>query len=188
MKKLLLLAMALLCFVFLLAACCDEEEGETYAYAGEEREAFADMRAGEPPPLAACGGRLDINAENVEKIELLTLWSDFLVIEKTWSEYLGGYFGLVNTYTDEAHILALINFFNSLTLTTSEIFIDAARPSENFRITYSDGTASYIEFIFTSLFYNDSFFRISDEDRGPGRTRELDNMLYGLHDETKRLK
>ena len=88
--------------------------------------------------------------------------------------------GIINTYTDRAHILSLIDFFNSLTLTPSERAINTARPPENFRITYHDGTSDFISFHFSSLFHNGSFFWITDDDNGQEKTRELDNMLYGL--------
>ena len=140
---------------------------------------------------------LNLNAGNIMKIELLipahlefAASSEQVRIEfqNADGEPAGSYMAIISTYTDRAHILALVNFFNSLTLTSSEVLIDAARPSENFRITYRDGTTDFIWFHFTSLFHNDSFFRITDDDRGLEKTRELDNLLYGWPDETKRLR
>ena len=141
---------------------------------------------------------LSLDANNVAKIELLFSRHPEMgnLNEQVWfesrciinGEIMGMYMAVINTYTDENHISALISFFNSLTLTPSEIFVDTARPPINIKVTYHDGTIDFIRFHFTSLFHNDSFFRISDNDRGLERTRELDDMLYGLHDETKRLR
>ena len=150
--------------------------------------------------LAACrthNQRLSLDADNVAKIELLSPMHPEMgkLNEQVWvesrninGESVGRYMEVINTYTDETHISALISFFNSLTLTPSEFFVNTARPPENFRITFRDGSTDFILFYFTSLSHNDSFFRITDDDRGLERTIELDNMLYGLHDETKRLR
>ena len=151
-------------------------------------------------PLVTCSAHrqgLNLDANNVTKVELLSPFHPEIgtLNEQVWvesqninGELVGRYMAVINTYTDETHISALVSFFNSLTLTPSEGFVDTARPPENFRITHHDGTTDFIRFHFTSLFHNDSFFRITDDDRGLERTIELDNMLYGLHDETKRLR
>ena len=145
-------------------------------------------------PLAACsrnGDGLNLNARNVEIIERLTIpWLEEDA-EQEWvetrgwdGEAFGRYMVIINTFTDETHISYLIGFFNSLTLTASDqVLIDAARMPEIFRIVYRDGTTDFIQFHFTSMFYNDSFFRIADDDRGLRRTRELDYMLIRLHDD-----
>lgn len=127
--------------------------------------------------LASCGNNeygLNMNAENVVKIERL-----FRRFETTaYDEY----------FTDKSHIEKLIAFFNSLNVAASEPFMDTARPPMYFRIIYEDGTTDFIAFHYTSLFFNNNFYRITDEDRGLARSRELDNMIYGLHDESRRLR
>ena len=92
-------------------------------------------------------------------------------------------------YTDETHILQLIDFFNSLILTPSEPQpVPITMMPEDFRIIFYDNTTAYISFNFMAITLNSSFFWITDNDRGRERSGELLNILYGLSDESMRLK
>jgi len=113
-------------------------------------------------PLAACsrnGDGLNLNAGNVERIERLFIEGFIEDAEQEWvetrghrGEAFGRYMVIINTFTDETHISYLIGFFNSLTLTASEVLIDTTQIPETFRITYNDGSTDFIQFHFTSSF------------------------------------
>jgi len=162
--------------VFLLSACVSSQttsEGDTDLLFGPIINATS-------RPLG-----LNLNADNVEKIEFLTLsfeTADNVVWIGTQGkdgETGGRYMAIINTYTDEADISRLINFVNSLSLTDYGIVQYTVRPFQNYRITYNDGTTDFIQLVFTTLFYNDSVFRITCG----GNTMELGNILDGIHGE-----
>ena len=125
-------------------------------------------------PLAAYGNgeRLNLNAENVERIELLSPFR------------FSGYTDIVRTYADENHISAIIDFFNSLELTPGKP-VPVNRISERIRIIYRDGSADYIVYSFTGLSLNGSAFVIN-ESLPRGTTGNFDDLFFGTREERAR--
>jgi hypothetical protein len=125
---------------------------------------------------------INIRARNVERIE--QLWNGTRPhFEEGYSERMGGYV-TVSSYTDEAEIRELVNFFNSLILLRNEPQPPtAARPPEIFRIVYKNGTESYIVFAWTQVHYNDTFYWLIDREQGERSSTQLDNLLRRLAEE-----
>ena len=157
-KMILLSLMPLLCAVITLAACDTIEPG------------------------------LNLDADNVMKIEILfpthptlstgePVWIEF---QNIFGETVGSYMDILNALEDEARISILIDFFNSLELTPSELFMNTARPPETFRIIYFDGSVEIIRYHFAALFHNNTFYRIENYGNAFEKTIELDNILYEL--------
>jgi len=130
-------------------------------------------------PLTAYGEgeMLNLNAENVERIELLSPFRPSGYIDT-------GYADIVRTYTDENHISAIMDFFNSLELTPG-IPVPVNRISERIRIIYRDGSADYIVYSFTGLSLNGSTFVIN-ESLPRGTTGNFDDLFFGTREERAR--
>ena len=127
--------------------------------------------------LTACNGNsvsLNLDIESVVKIEHLTI-----AVGRPYREREVRF-----AFTDETHILQIIDSINSLTLTTAEHQPPpVARMPEVLRINYSDGTISYITFDGMKFIYNDSLFEITRDDETIAEVGRLMYMLYTLHNE-----